>query len=106
MQRLAPLAVGFLVAMTAILWRWKRTGLNKLVSLDGCVAGKRYVVFAEAEVIRLPDFVGVIDAVEPVVRLDMGDEPLGSQEAGKASEKRARGNESSTRSRFHRGLPG
>ena len=69
MQGLAPLVVGFFVAMATILRFGKSAGLNELVPLNGRIARKRKIVFAETKIVCLPDLIGVVLAFEAWVRL-------------------------------------
>jgi hypothetical protein len=54
-QRLAPLAVSFLMAFTAILGFGKSRGRYEVVALDGGVSRRGDLVFAEMETIVFPN---------------------------------------------------
>ena len=57
MQRLAPLAIGFLVAVAAILRCGEGAGPDEIVALDGRASGRGQLVFTKAEVVATADFI-------------------------------------------------
>ena len=63
MQRLPPLAVGFLMTVRAIGGFGKSAGLDEVVAFDGGIAWGAQFVGAEAEVIRLANLGGIAVAV-------------------------------------------
>src|SRR5208282_4590051 len=104
-QRLAPLAIGFLVAMAAVLGFRESAWLNKIVALDGSIAGEGQIVLAEKKVVGLADFVGVILAFGVFGGLGAGDGRRGSYEAYKGSQETGGTPENSPHLRFHDDLP-
>src|ERR1700722_2980554 len=80
MQRLAPLVVRLFVAMSAVLSLGKSAGLNEIVGIGASVTWKCEVVLAEAKIVSLANFFGVVCAVECAVGLNAGAEVHRSQE--------------------------
>jgi hypothetical protein len=71
-QRLAPLAVGFLMTASAIRSRQEGLRLNEIVAFDGRVARRRDFVGPEAEIVGRAYFGGVGFAVGGLILLRPG----------------------------------
>ena len=106
-QGLAPLAVGFIVAMGAVFGLWKGARLDELVALGGSIAGEGEVVLAEKKVVGLAYLFGVILALRVFAGLCLGGEGRGSQEQDEAKQETGESCEDSAHSRLqHVDLPG
>src|SRR5208282_1666667 len=76
-QGLAPLAVGFVVAVRAVFGFRESARLNKVVALNGGIARKRQVVFAEKKIVGLSYLISVILALGVFTGLCTGGERSG-----------------------------
>lgn len=69
MQCLTPLAIGLRMTRSAVCCLRERSRLDEVVPFNGGIAGRRHFVEAEAEVVTLADFVGVLFAVGGLLRV-------------------------------------
>ncbi len=68
MERLAPLMIGLLVTVAAILGGRKSPLLDKIIPFDGCIARKGYVAFGEWVIVGEARFIRISFAGRDMVR--------------------------------------
>jgi hypothetical protein len=99
-QGLAPLAVGFIVAMRAVFGIREGAGLDELVAFGGRIAGEGKVVLSEKEIVGFAYLFRVILAFRVFVGLSAGREGRGSQEQDEAQQETGESCEDSAHSRL------
>lgn len=86
MKGLAPLAVGFVMAVSAVLGIRESARLNELVAFGGSIAGERKVVLAEKKIVGLAYLFRVILTFGVFAGLGVSDERRDYYEQQKANQ--------------------
>ena len=104
-QGLAPLAVGFVMAVGAIFGIRECAGLDELVAFGGSIAGEGKVVLSEKEIVGFADFFGVILALRVFAGLGEGGERRDRYEQQKANQETDSIDEDGVPSEVHHDQP-
>jgi hypothetical protein len=102
---MAPLAVGFVVAVSTVFSVRKGAGLNELVAFGGSISGEGKVILSEKEIVGFAYLFGVILAFRVFAGLGVSGERRDRYEQQKANQGTDSVDEDTVRSGVHHNQP-